>query len=359
MSTADDRVPRREADTPPSAHWLRRALRLASLSSGATWPNPGVGCVIVRDGRVLGEGRHRVCGQEHAEVAALADCRRRGEDPIGATVYVTLAPCTRQGRQPPCTDALRAARVAQVVAGLADPHQDDAGTILAAAGIGYTVLNDPAAVHLHGGFVTRTRLGRPRLTGKWAMTLDGCIATDGGASAWISHPLALARSRRRRRAYDGILVGRGTAQQDDPALLTPRGRRPDGSGPQRLLLTRGAAPVAGRLAQGAVPALTIGPHGALRSADDSAPAIAAALGAHGLNDVLVEGGAQVHAAFLAAGLYDRLEVYLAGRTLGGGLGPAGLRGAPTIAAGAGWTLEEPPIMLGDTCVMHWCRSPPG
>ena len=289
-------------------------------------------------------------------MAALADCRRRGEDPAGATVYVTLAPCTRSGRQPPCTDALIAARVAQVIAGIADPHQDDAGAVLGAAGIGYTVLDDPLARHLHGGFLSRIRLGRPRLTGKWAMTLDGCIAAVGGDSGWISDPLALARSRRRRRAFDGILVGAGTARHDDPELLTPRGRRPDGSGPLRLVLTRTAAPLSGRLAQGSVPALTVGPHGALRSIDDSAIAIAAALGAHGLNEVLVEGGAQIHAAFLAAGLYDRLEVYLAGRTLGGGVSPAGQRGVPTIAGGTGWALEEPPIMLGDTCLLRWCRT---
>ena len=118
-------------DTASDAKWMKRALRLATLSLGRTWPNPGVGCVIVGHGRLLGEGRHAVFGQAHAEVNALAQCRALGNDPTGATAYVTLAPCTRHGKQPPCTGALIAAGIARVVAAIGDPNQDDAAIQLA------------------------------------------------------------------------------------------------------------------------------------------------------------------------------------------------------------------------------------
>nr|MBA3686718.1 riboflavin biosynthesis protein RibD [Planctomycetota bacterium] len=184
MGAANTIVPADPGTTPDAMH-MRRALRLASLSLGMTWPNPGVGCVLVRDGRVIGEGRHRACGEQHAEVAAIADCRARGGDPAGATAYVTLAPCTRQGRQPPCVTALREARVARVVAAIADPVQDDARRLLAEAGIAYDVgCMRASAAALHGGFLSRVLDGRPRLTGKWAMTLDGAIAAAGGDAQW-------------------------------------------------------------------------------------------------------------------------------------------------------------------------------
>ena len=346
---------------------MRRALRLATLSLGRTAPNPGVGCVLVRDGELIGVGRHAVCGQAHAEVNALASCRASGHDPAGATAYVTLAPCTRHGRQPPCVEALIAAKIARVVTALDDPNQDDPGRWLHPAGITYQsgcLAN--AAAHLHGGFLTRIVLGRPRITGKWAMTLDGNIAAHTGDAGWISSPAALALSRRRRRAFDAILVGAGTVRRDDPRLMsTASGERT----PQRIVVTRQAAlPAGSTLLATATSAPLLVVHGpdapaanlelirraggeSLELCDPHDPTlVAAALGRRGINDLLVEGGAQIHGAWLRAGLYDRLELYIAPLTLGGGIAPCAGTGANTVTAGGRWDAEEPPRLLGGT----WC-----
>lgn len=338
---------------------MARALRLASLSLGMTWPNPGVGCVLVRDGRLIGEGRHRRCGDLHAETAALADCRARGGDARGATAYVTLAPCTRHGRQPPCCTALVAAGVARVVAAVPDPAQDEAGAILAAAGIAYeTGLLGSVAAHVHGGFLQRVRSGRPRLTGKWAVSADGMLAAAPGLRTAISCPTAYALMRRRRRAFDAVVVGAGTAEADDPALTAPRPRRHGGDpGPLRVVLTRSGSIAGPRLRDGAAPTLAVHAPGAvppagigsLAVADPHDPAqVAQALGRLGLNEVVVEGGAAVHAAWLPH--YDRLEIYRGAEAL-----PGGLPGPPP--PGAGWRQERPPAVIGRTRVERWTRLP--
>ncbi len=344
------------------ARWLARAVRLGSLSLGMTWPNPGVGCVLVRDGRVIGEGRHRRCGDLHAETAALADAVGRGENPAGATAYVTLAPCTRQGRQPPCVDALARAGIARVVAGIADPHQDEAAPRLEAAGIAYEIAGDVRCAALHGGFLTRVRQGRPRFTGKWAATLDGRIARPGGGPLAISDGPARDLARRRRRAFDAILVGAGTLRADDPRLDTPRprmhGRDP---GPLRIVLAgRGSLPVAARAWAG--PALVVHDHDpgpipssvqrlAVADVRDLAQ-VAAALGSLGLNDVLVEGGAAIHGAFLAAGLYDRIETWTGPLTVGDGV---------AVAHGPGptrrWRAEGAPRLIGGVVAANWAAEP--
>lgn len=347
---------------------MARALRLASLSLGMTWPNPGVGCILVRDGLVLGEGRHRRCGELHGETSALADCRARGNDPAGATAYVTLAPCTRQGRQPPCVQALIAARVARVVAAVADPHQDDAGAILRAAGIAYdSGCLEGLAVDVHGGFLMRIRRGRPRLTGKWAMSRDGFIAPPDRRRIAISSPEAMAWMRRRRRAFDAVLVGAGTVRHDDPELLCPQARDHGGEpGPLRIVVSAGASlDPAGRLALDAqrVPVLVVHDVRAGRARLEAlrargvrllavadahdAGAVAQALGVLGLNEVLVEGGAAVHAAFLAAGLYDRLEVQVGEAALGSGLA------APDIS---GWRREGALRMIAGTRIGYYRRD---
>lgn len=353
---------------------MRRALWLATLSQGRTWPNPGVGCVLVRDGQVIGEGRHAVYGQAHAEVNALTACRSAGCDPAGATAYVTLAPCTRHGRQPPCVDALVAARIARVVAAIDDANQDDPRAHLGPAGIVYEAgcLGEVAA-HVHGGFLTRIALGRPRFTGKWAMSLDGCIAAGTGDAGWISSPEALALSRRRRRGFDAILVGAGTVAADDPRLLSTV---PDERTPLRVVVSRGAALATdARLVASVAAAPVLVVHApdapawrltALRAArvetlavDDphDAAQVATALGRRGLNDVLVEGGARIHGAWLRAGLFDRLEIYTAALTLGGGLPVCAGTGAPAVRLGARWLPEEPPRLLGDT--VCWRLKRPG
>lgn len=339
---------------------MARALRLASLSLGMTWPNPGVGCVLVRDGVVIGEGRHRRCGDLHAETAALADCRARGGDPRGATAYVTLAPCTRQGRQPPCAGALVAAGVARVVAAIADPHQDEAGAYLGGAGIAYEVgCLGAVAHHLHGGFLSRIGRGRPRVTGKWASSADGFIAAAPGVRTPISCFAAYALMRRRRRAFDAVVVGARTAQVDDPALTTPRPRpHGDDTGPLRVLLSRSADVPARRLRDGSAPTLVVHGPGAVPPAgvsgvqvdDPHDPAqVLAALGRLGLNDVVVEGGALVHTAWMP--FYDRLEIYTDALVLGGGVP------APPGPAKALWMAEAPARLIGTTQVASWTRLP--
>ncbi len=354
--------------------WMRRALRLATLSLGRTWPNPGVGCVIVRDGQVLGEGRHAVFGQAHAEVNALAQCRALGHDPQGATAYVTLAPCTRHGKQPPCTKALISAGIARVVAAVGDPNQDDPAIALAQSGIRYDEgCQAAAAAQMHGGFLSRVGLGRPRLTGKWAMTLDGCIATHSGDSAWISGAQALVFSRRRRRVFDAIMVGSGTAHHDDPSLLSATvGERT----PVRVVLSANAElrenstlivtrPKAAVLVVHG-PQASVANRNALKNqaiellevADPHDPQqVAQALGRYGFNDVLVEGGAHIHGAYLRAGIYDRLELYLGSQTIGGGLGVAAGPGADLMNEARRWQYEDRPVMLDDTICLR-LRKPP-
>jgi diaminohydroxyphosphoribosylaminopyrimidine deaminase/5-amino-6-(5-phosphoribosylamino)uracil reductase len=357
--------------------WMSRALALATLSLGRTWPNPGVGCVIARDGALLGQGRHEACGEAHAEVRALEDCHRRGNDARGATIYVTLAPCTRQGRQPPCVNALFAARVARVVAGTADPSQDDPRENFERLGVAYRVgCLGPAARAIHGGFLARVGLGRPRITGKWAISADGFLAASGGASAWISGAEALALSRRRRRCFDAILVGRETARRDDPELLASRPRsHGQDNGPLRIVVSRRAELRAdSRLVKSISRAPLLLIHGreiaeprrgelrrlgvqVRECADPHDPNLIGRLLAElGINDLLVEGGSAVHAAFLAAGLYDRLELYLGLMTLSGGLPVASGQGIATPSLGARWELEEPPRALGAAVHVRLSRT---
>lgn len=350
--------------------WMLRALRLASLASGTTWPNPGVGCVLVRDGVVIGDGRTApgTSGQEHAEAAAV----RVAGDARGATAYVTLGPCTKRsvsGEHRACADVLSDAGVARVVVAIADDSQGDARTRFAAAGIAYeTGLCADLARQVHGGFLSRTLRKRPRFTGKWALTLDGFLAAGSGASGWISSPEALALSRRRRRVFDAILIGAGTLKADDPQLLASRPRR---DGPLRIVVATGAdIPDESRLLHSLDQAPLLVVHGIeadiarlrdwgaqLQALEDPHDVVqlSRTLGGWGFNDVLVEGGAAVHGAFLRAGLYDRLEVYQGGTTIGGGLPVARGEGAPTIPDGQRWRLEQPPRALGGTVLTRWAR----
>ena len=351
-------------------HCLLRAFRQASFALGTTAPNPGVGCVIVRDGVLLGEGHtgpSTITPQIHAEAAALADAKQRGYTTGGATAYVTLAPCTKRSvAGTACSDHLIAAGITRVVIGAEDPHQAESSAYLTAAGI--TVVHAGAAIatHVHGGFLKRITEKRPRFTGKWAQTLDGFMATESGHSGWISSPLALELSRRRRRAFDAILVGSGTARADNPRLLASRTRtkpllrivlnaKADIADDAAMLQTLDQAPLlvvhhpdadTARLRGWGVDLLAVAdPH--------DLAAVARSLGALGLNDILVEGGAAIHGAFLRAQLYDRLEIYQGGTTLAGGRPVSRGPGAPTIPDGQHWLPECPPMVLGHTILTRW------
>jgi diaminohydroxyphosphoribosylaminopyrimidine deaminase/5-amino-6-(5-phosphoribosylamino)uracil reductase len=205
--------------------YLNLAARLALRGAGDVEPNPMVGAVIVKNGRIIGTGHHRKFGGPHAEREALADCRRRGEDPRGSTVYVTLEPCCHHGKQPPCTDSLVEAGVARVIAARPDPNPVSCGgaAVLQRAGIPCEFSDaGELAVRISDPFVKRIAIGLPWVIAKWAQTIDGRIATRTGESRWISGERSRRRVHQLRARVDAIITGMGTVLADDP-LLTARG----------------------------------------------------------------------------------------------------------------------------------------
>jgi diaminohydroxyphosphoribosylaminopyrimidine deaminase/5-amino-6-(5-phosphoribosylamino)uracil reductase len=240
--------------SPPSddSTFMLRALDLARRGQGYVEPNPLVGCVIVREGKIVGEGWHQRFGGPHAEIEALTAA---GERARGATMYVTLEPCCHQGKTPPCTDALIPAGLARVVVAMRDPFPKVAGgglKQLAAAGIEVLCgLGEAQAHDLCAPYLKLIQTGKPWVMAKWAMTLDGKIATRSGYSQWISREASRQIVHQLRGRVDAILVGRRTAQLDDP-LLTARlatgtAPNPAGGGPARVA-TRIVVDSAARLA---------------------------------------------------------------------------------------------------------------
>lgn len=319
---------------------MNAALALARRGLGETWPNPTVGCVIVRDSVVVGRGRTARGGRPHAETAALA---RAGDAARGADVYVTLEPCSHHGKTPPCADALIAAGPARVVVALGDPDPRVSGRgieRLSAAGILVEVgLGAEEAEAINRGFLTRVRLGRPMFTLKVATTLDGRIATRTGDSRWITGPEARARAHLARAEHDAIMIGVGTALADDPDL-TCRLPGLESRSPVRVVLAgRRLPPVDGRLARSArrTPLWVVVGEGTPIEATDGlrdlgaeiivvpsdgegrpdARAAAATLGARGITRVLVEGGGRLAAALSRADLVDRVLWFHAPKWVGG------------------------------------------
>lgn len=323
---------------------LRAALALAARGAGQTWPNPAVGCVLVREGRVIARATTAPGGRPHAEALALA---RAGAAAAGATAYVSLEPCSHWGQTPPCAEALVAAGVARVVVGCTDPDPRVAGAglaRLAAAGVAVEtglLTREAEAVHLP--FLTRVRLGRPLVTLKLATTLDGRIATARGESQWITGPEARRLAHGLRGTHDAVMVGVGTVVADDPALtcrLPGLRRTPDlrlvlDSHLRTGLLSRLVASAAEiptwilhrpeadparqealRLAGVRLLAVPGGEAGL-----DLAAALSA-LGQAGLTCVLAEGGGQVAGALLRAGLVDRLAWFHAPAVMGADGWPA-------------------------------------
>lgn len=346
---------------------MRRALTLAARGRYRTSPNPMVGAVVVRDGARVGEGWHRAVGGPHAEVEAL---REAGEAARGATVVVTLEPCRHHGRTPPCVDALVAAGVQRVIVGHLDPDERMRGggvEALRRAGIDVaTGLLADEAIRLNLRYLVPKLLGRPLVTLKWAMSLDGRIATEQGESQWITSPPARRWALALREEHDAVLVGSGTVLADDPRLdrrlglageaglrvvldrrlrVGPGARLLAGGGPvllytesndtarQRELASRGASVVP-------LPAVT-------------PSSVLADLARRGVGSVLVEGGAEVAASFVRAGAFDRVLVAVAPLLIGGerargplagdGLGPLAelprLEGWRWARRGGGLTIE--------------------
>jgi diaminohydroxyphosphoribosylaminopyrimidine deaminase/5-amino-6-(5-phosphoribosylamino)uracil reductase len=341
----------------PSAQersWLQLACELALRGRGRCSPNPLVGAVLARDAVVLGEGWHQGPGTAHAEVAALRAARAAGADPRGATMAVTLEPCSHHGRTPPCVDAILEAGVARVVVGCLDPLERRRGQgarLLAEAGVEVALAEGAVAEACReaaSAFLTWAATGRPAVTLKLAASLDGKVATAGGESRWISGPAARALVHRWRADQDAVAVGIGTALADDP-LLTARDVFGEVRQPLRVVFDATARlPLEAAVVRGAreVPTLVIAGPGApggrvaaLRAAGaevlelpelEEGARLGAALDALGEREVqslLVEGGPRLAAAFVGAGLVDRVEWVLAPILIGGDDAPGALAGA--------------------------------
>ena len=346
---------------------MRRAIELAWGGAGWTNPNPLVGAVIVKDGRVIGEGFHERYGEAHAERNALADCRRRGEDPQGATLYVTLEPCCHHGKQPPCTDAVIEAGVANVVVGSRDPNPLVAGRgneRLREAGIDVVedVLRE-ACDELNPVFFHYIQTKRPYVVAKWAMTLDGKIAARTGDARWVSNESSRSDTHKLRHRLAAIMVGSGTAIADDPSLTARRdapSNQPlrvvvDGNlrvpADCRLVRTAHETPTlfatalpaedpkALELASYGVDVISIG--NATGKVD--LPKLMDALGERGIDSLLVEGGGGLHEAMFRSGLVNEVVVYLAPKVIGGAE-------AKTPVEGPGFDMMADAIALGSPTV---------
>lgn len=347
---------------------MARALELAARGLGRTAPNPPVGAVVVRDGAVVGEGHHAAAGRPHAEVVALAEA---AEQAHGATLFVTLEPCVHHGRTPPCTDAIAAAGVAEVHYAAGDPDPRVAGrgvAILEAAGIRVAAGEQAAgATELLRGYLRRVRDDRPWVTAKYAMSLDGKIATRTGAARWISGEASRRHVHGLRDRADAVVVGIGTVLADDPAL-TVRPAPPDGRQPLRIVVDSRlrlppeaalAGPALGRgttiahVHDGADPALSARaerlrdrgleplPLPADRDGRVDLACLLAELGRRGLNEILVEGGGELLAGFLAAGVVDEVEACISPVLIGGVDAPTAIRGRGTdrLADAPRWRIE--------------------
>lgn len=360
------------------AHYMARALELARKGRYSTHPNPRVGCVIVRDGQVVGEGWHVRAGEPHAEVHAL---RAAGELARGATAYVTLEPCSHQGRTPPCADALVNAGVARVVAAMQDPNPEVAGRglqRLAQAGIDtLSGVLEAEARGINKGFLKRMEHGLPYVRVKLAMSLDGRTAMASGESQWITGPAARSAVQRLRAESSVVLTGADTVLADD-ARLTVRaaelGLDPEQTAlatsrpPLRVLidgrlrvpldapffkagpaLVATCAAVEEQYANGPECLIVPGPDGQV-----DLRRLLLELAARGVNDVLVEAGPRLAGAFAQQGLVDEYQIFIAGKFLGSSARPlldwplAQMREAPLLkiiemrAVGDDWRVTAIP-----------------
>lgn len=337
-----------EAAVNDDAFYMQRALELARQGQGLVEPNPMVGCVIVHQQQIVGEGWHQQFGGPHAEVHALAQA---GEGARDATAYVTLEPCCHHGKTPPCSAALLQAGVRRVVIALRDPFPKVAGGGIAqleAAGVEVAVgLLEPQARQLLAPYLKLVERGRPWIIGKWAMTLDGKIATAAGDSQWISGESARQIVHQIRRRVDAILVGRRTAELDDPRLTArPAGPRTavrividthaSLSLDSYLARTAREVPVLLAVAESApadrCAALEAAGVEVLRclgaTADERLTALLDALGQRRMTNILVEGGGQLLGSLHQAGELDEVHVFMAPKIIGG-------QHAPTPLAGRG------------------------
>ncbi len=342
---------------------MDRALELAARGRGLVEPNPMVGCVIARGAEIIGEGWHGRYGGPHAEIEAL---RLAGPRTAGATLYVTLEPCCHRGKTPPCTEAVLRAAPARVVIAQRDPFPEVAGKGIArleAAGIAVEVgVGEAAARWLNAPYLKLMETGRPWVLAKWAMTLDGKLATRTGESRWISGSASREVVHRLRGRMDAVVVGRGTAERDDPLLTA----RPPGSRTAaRVVLDSGAnlapntqlvrtardAPVLvatgedaspvrrQRLAEAGCEVLALVGESHVERLD----ALLAELGRRRMTNVLVEGGARVLGTLLDVRAIDEVHVFVAPKLLGGADAASPIAGLGLAAMADALVLPSPEI----------------
>ncbi|WP_049823078.1 bifunctional diaminohydroxyphosphoribosylaminopyrimidine deaminase/5-amino-6-(5-phosphoribosylamino)uracil reductase RibD [Thermobaculum terrenum] len=364
------------ATTSTHEEAMRRALELAESALGRTWPNPAVGAVVVRDGLVIGKGATQPPGGPHAEVVALAEA---GEAARGAILYVTLEPCSHWGRTPPCTEAIIRAGVREVHAATLDPNPKVHGRGVAQlreAGIEVHLgLCEREATRINEGFFKRVRTGLPFVTLKYAMTLDGRIATRTGSSKWITGEEARTCAHRLRDRADAIMVGVGTVLADDPLLTTRLPPELCGYGgphhPLRVVVdSRGRTPARAAMLRRDTPGRTLvacttlapedrrlawqdaGAEVAVFAPEDGRVPLEALLrylGDTGVNTALVEGGGTLHGALLDVGLADKIVAFVAPKLIGG-------EGAPAPVGGRGVADMASALELADVRVTQVGRD---
>ncbi|MFH1906926.1 MAG: bifunctional diaminohydroxyphosphoribosylaminopyrimidine deaminase/5-amino-6-(5-phosphoribosylamino)uracil reductase RibD [Chloroflexota bacterium] len=364
-------------DTSNHITYMRRALALARQAEGRTSPNPIVGAIIVKDKCVVGEGYHHRAGEPHAEIEAL---RAAGDSARGGTLYVTLEPCAHHGRTPPCTDAIIAAGQAEVYYAIGDPNPRVNGkgqALLEAAGIiVHRGLCEGEARELNRPFFKHVTTGRPFVTAKFAMSLDGKIATRTGDSHWITNSLSRQRGHQLRNITDAILVGAGTVIADDPQLTT-RLDSDDIRHPLRIVAdSRGRVPLSAQLFDPALPGQTV-----VATTDATPPVHCAELSARGVEvwrlppdsqgrvsltalldeigrrgmlTLLVEGGSELLGAFFAERLVDRVWAFIAPVIIGGRdvPGPVGGTGVEQLSQAIRLGRIETEMLDGDV----WIRA---
>lgn len=359
--------------TSQDRHYLQLALRLARRGYGLTSPNPMVGAVLVKGGKVIGRGWHHRAGLPHAEIEALRDAQKRGQNPAGATLYVTLEPCSTQGRTPPCTDAIIAAGIKRVVIGTIDPNPKHAGRafkILQRAKIKttYGILNDECA-RLNEAFNHWIGHRTPFVTVKAGMTLDGKIATASGESRWITGEAGRAAGMSLRRGSDAILVGINTILLDNPSLTWRPVKKSEPKYPplRRIVLDSLArTPLAANVVRDEFAGLTtivvskaapkkqvaalakrvnvlVAP--TAKSRPNGRPLfnlrwLLKKLGSENVTNLLVEGGGETNASFLLDGLAQRVAFFYAPKIIGG-------RDARKAVAGEGVNSLSDALQLED------------
>jgi len=360
------------SELPLAVHrrFMVRALELAARGQGYVEPNPMVGCVIVRDGRIVGEGWHARFGGPHAEIEAL---RAAGDRARGATLYVTLEPCCHTGKTPPCTESVIQAGPACVVVGIRDPFPQVSGGGIAQleqAGIPVAVgMLEDQIQSLCAPYSKLVRRGRPWVIAKWAMTLDGKIATAAGDSRWISNEASRRVVHRLRARMDGIIVGAGTARADDPQLTARLGEEPVPRVATRIVLDSAASLASeSRLVQTAREApvlVVIGQHApeerrqSLERAgceilalseverEQRLLALLSELGRRRMTNVLVEGGSQLLGACFDAECVDEVHAFIAPRIAGGEEALTAVGGCGVREIADAWRVASPEIELLD------------